>query len=40
VNPCLKEATALAVKDAQPLTGNRAKVEFVKARVRQAILAG
>jgi len=34
------EAAALAVKDAQPLGGNRAKVEVVKALVRQAILAG
>ncbi len=34
------EAAALAVKDAQPLARNRAKVEIVKALVRQAVLTG
>jgi NADPH-dependent glutamate synthase beta subunit-like oxidoreductase/CO/xanthine dehydrogenase FAD-binding subunit len=34
-----QEAAALAVKGAQPLGRNRAKIEIVKALVRQAILA-
>ena len=34
------EAATLAVRDAQPLARNRAKVEIVKALVRKAILAG
>ena len=34
------EAAALAVRDAQPLARNKAKVEIVKALVRKAILAG
>jgi CO/xanthine dehydrogenase FAD-binding subunit len=35
-----EEAAALAVRDAQPLGRNRAKIEVVKALVRKAILAG
>ncbi len=35
-----EEAAALAVKDAQPLARNRAKVEVVKALVRKAIMDG
>ncbi len=33
------EASALAVRDAQPLTRNRAKVEIVKALVTKAVLS-
>jgi CO/xanthine dehydrogenase FAD-binding subunit len=33
-----EEAAALAVKDAQPLARNRAKIEVVKALVRKALL--
>ena len=33
------EAAALAVKDAQPLARNRAKVEIVKALVTKAVLS-